>query len=1445
MERLSRLYVSHFGSPTAWYENLLFDLTDPDTQQPTDVIFNLENAGGKTSLLSYVFSCFEPKQERWLQHLQKKNHRFAEYFARDGRPSFIVMEWEMPARAAAMSDYKLIVGQAVALKESAERGADVERWFFAFEAIDGMGLEAIPAPGLSMAPVRTMQEFVQWMHQAGKLAGDFFHTKIQDDWIKHLGNIRLLDIELLRMQVDFNSSEGGMEEGFLTFNTESDLLRRFLLLTLDPEKSATVRDAVAQTADKLKSKPKYERRLEQLTRLQSVMVPFSEAATLYEAADVAQKDTQRQAAGLAAALSLRHGELHQSAQEKRAYAEVQDGIAKTSTDTATLLQADVVAMQGLQHDRKVAAATHARDAAKKAYDDGKHLLRCMEGAKALVHVEATAARVSELDALLESEREGLKPARQQAEIQGALLSWALYAAEKIALGRTEKAKAAEINAGALIEAINAQNAAAEKVIRELSAEKGQLDEFQAAYGRQRDRLLQDHLLEPDDADSGTAMGRFEQQVEEQEAILQSLNEQRAIQEELERRLRKEAGNAAIEASRAKTAQEPHRKFLADGEALRDELKQLAVLRTAADADEADPDSPILSEALDRLLADAHREIADRNIRLAQLKADRGSIVETGLAGRSADVDVVVRQLQGAGIRSARAANTYVAELRPDVEDARALVLSDPARFLGVNVAQGEWAKAQQLMPTLKLKLSAPVTVAVASVDAAASSADRLVLAPQDDSAYNKKSAQQALTALDARIADVEEQLTAYEERRDIGAAASEKLRRYQTEFGAARLRQAEAEINRLESEAQAAQNRQQEFSGRADQAQALGKELATKASPLPAKIEKLKGAIKRIQDFQRDWESPLGAKLARWGEVQDLLDTKQAQIEELEEQRSEADEQRNRAMEDRLRHEREAHGLAAERAQITHRDVAYPAEEQLKTNPRGIETLRETYADAVSTLQTQERDRLGVLAEKLENARQENKKAVVAYSADFSDLDKAELEPLRTLDFESALRDQRIAVQRLDGASQTAGQALAVVEAERSAFWKGQKQKPLPTLEMQEQSDEELASTIEEMRTEILRLDSVGARAVQEAAGARSQATQAESDVKQVETLHGTLMAAVPCDIPNSVPVVIPEDVAAFTNGLISKFREQDSQLDALRGKAREAFRVLTKAATSKELIDAEPELARDIADSEFEPACSDRTRISALIEDRICATRDTLEGMKPDFENCVGELYNLTYEGIALLNRACAQTMPITTPYVGGKQILKMKASFTGVSVDARKDAIRQYLNAVIDSNVIPAKGADLVSQCLVAVSGRQELGLQVLKMEQNEAHQYHLASDLKSSGGQGTVIAMFLYLLISQLRADTRARAKRGGGGPLILDNPFAKVQTRALVDAQRLLAREIGVQLIFFTANADYNVLAGFRRVIRLRKSGANSKTGRSHIEMVSAAFDDLAERGMVAA
>ena len=39
---------------------------------------------------------------------------------------------------------------------------------------------------------------------------------------------------------------------------------------------------------------------------------------------------------------------------------------------------------------------------------------------------------------------------------------------------------------------------------------------------------------------------------------------------------------------------------------------------------------------------------------------------------------------------------------------------------------------------------------------------------------------------------------------------------------------------------------------------------------------------------------------------------------------------------------------------------------------------------------------------------------------------------------------------------------------------------------------------------------------------------------------------------------------------------------------------------------------------------------------------------------------------------------------------------------------------------------------------------------------------------------MAMLLHLLINQLRSETQAKPKKLGGGPLILDNPFAKATT-----------------------------------------------------------------------
>jgi len=146
----------------------------------------------------------------------------------------------------------------------------------------------------------------------------------------------------------------------------------------------------------------------------------------------------------------------------------------------------------------------------------------------------------------------------------------------------------------------------------------------------------------------------------------------------------------------------------------------------------------------------------------------------------------------------------------------------------------------------------------------------------------------------------------------------------------------------------------------------------------------------------------------------------------------------------------------------------------------------------------------------------------------------------------------------------------------------------------------------------------------------------------------------------------------------------------------------------------------------------------------------------------------------------------------------------------------------------VVPARGPELVANALLSIHGKQ-LGLQILKMVPDEALQYVAVDKIQNSGGEGVVMAMFLYLLINQLRSETQAKLKKTGGGPLILDNPFAKATTPTLWKAQRLLAQAMDVQLIFATALPDYNTVGEFSRFVRLRKAGKNTKTGRWHIEV----------------
>lgn len=1441
MQKISRIHVANYGAQMAWFDGLTFGFNDPETDEPCDAVINLENGGGKTTLLGFIFSCFEPRQERFLKHIQDRNHRFAEYFSKDGLPGFIVMEWLMPPKFSGGKPYRLVIGQVVAVRSAAER-EEVERQFFAFDATPKLGFDSVPAPNLGAAdPARSMAEFQRWLHAAAKVSSDFYHTRTQEEWQKHLV-ARSLDLEMLRLQVDFSAQEGGIDASFLTFHSEADFLRKFFALTLDAERAAAVRQVVVSACDKLRKKPLLERRMRELTRLSGAMKPFFDAAGGYEAAREARASLTAAAAAVRAALLAKAvsdeaaGKAH--AEEARAQEAEAVSSAKRAKDSA----ARNLTLRLLQLQRALIDAEGEREKCEREVTHAELELKLIEGARAFVRAEEARIHLAELEALEEAQREGLKPARMQAEVQGALLRFALQSEERRLSDQAKSAETREKEAESRIASLKSS-------LQELSQREAMLNRDDAVlraqeeqYSSRRERLLKDGLLLHSEASSESAIARLGQTLADvRDAHARALADELRFAE-TERSHRTQAQVAASEAEVCRRQKAEQEAFVAKGEAERERLSQLAVLRMAVEAEVADPDSPALLAALEKLSSSDETGIAAANVRLAELDSNRKAIEITGVAGRSRDVDEIVTKLLSAGVRSARAFNTYLADAFQDSKESRVLVLSDPARFLGVSVATADFPRAKEVLQQTSLKLTRPVVVSEYALESSDRHKEHLVIGPADDAAYNRPAASVYAGRLDAEIAEARSALDAYRDRRDQALAAKEQLRAYAETYGRARLDQARAEAQRRAAEADAAMDRSAEAKKAAEEAVAEAQNAKSRAGELGRKVSELENAARRVQEFQYEDEAPRAARFERLGEIG-------RELKEIEQQRSafasdveRGETDRKGAYEERVRIDSAVKLHAKERNEIMLYDAKYPAEQALAARQMTLDVLRRTYGAAKSTLETAERDRLGVLAEKLRSAREASEAAQKELSAKYAGLEQSELIQRKDLDFDVRIADQQRAIERArktqaDASGEETGASTAL------RLFKEQNRQVSPaSSDMEVLKDSELLAKIAQTEREAERAASKAGAAEAAAIDAHGKQEHAEETARLASQCATTLSTAlaIPDLIDETAPTTLEADIVAQVNALISKANERAKHLDEARRKAQNAFNSLTRAASAKELQEVEPELSAQLCGNEFDAACADRVRLSEGLSERLAATNESLGDMKEDFEACVVELNALSSNGIQVLTSATAgKRVPAGAPYVGGKPVLRMRATFSQVQTEVRKDALRRYLDSLIETGIVPAKGSDLVAESLLRMHGKP-LSLQVLKMVPDEDQQYVSLDQIKNSGGEGVTMAMFLYLVINQLRAETHAKLKKAGGGPLILDNPFAKATTPTLWRAQRLLAEAMDVQLIFATALPDYNTIGEFRRFIRLRKAGKNQKTGCWHLEQANLTLTQAAEQ-----
>lgn len=1445
MHKISRVYVANAGHRLAWYDGLLLDFTDVATGLPTHTIYNLVNQGGKTTFLSLVFSCIRTNRAEFLQTLSNPAQRFEHYFDEGGLPGFIAIEWQMPGDLLSPTR-AVVTGQIVVRRPSDPLDAD--RWFFLMQdRAPGLGLEYLPAPNLKVAPehiARNRDDVLDWLHRMRTEHGEqsFYYTQNQTEWEKALVSVTL-DVDLIRNQVDFNRKEGSMDDAFLSFRDEREFVRRFLTLTLHQENADQVRETVATQARRLTQRKPLQESLAQLAVFDAAFTPFAAKAGEYGRTSQERARAARDLVDAAGTLALREREQHdrkqafeQAAQTHHLAAEAADRRQASAHADERDAEYEALARSHRKAEERVRDATTALEEARRQ-------LRLCEAAEALDARELLAQRLDGLTIAIEKANGDVAPLRAQAGQAAALLR-----------ERLRQARARELEEVRFCrERASAELAGLERLAEERTRLEGELRRAQERRAEPRAqlkhaaqvraRLVATSVLQAEET-SQCALA----QLRGQQAAAKAEGEQQEhliAQSEAERgqiasRREAVAGERARAAEQARSAQTE----LDAGLTERERLRSDASLCAATQCEIAEPDSAALPSVLGEHIRRLEHSVVQAELDHARLQADLQSIHDTGLAGRDSEVTRLVRALADAGVKGAQSYPQYLAQVLPDAQAARAVVRSDPGRFLGVSVPASEQLEQVRQHLSQLPALARPVVVSIAADSPQSACVDRLVVGPADDTLYNQKAA----TALQAVLG---EQLRACERSRAeargaLNAAQSAKLalEQYLRRFGQARLA---ALAQAVESNRDAAEQAQRELGVLKERSA----QCETRIQQARSERQRCDVRLAKLNDFSRqltEYRETLEAHLPRWQEQVQSCEAECERLEDLLEQqapqRKSLEDGFRQAQEAQREHEGAARRLDEEATSLTQCDAGFDAGRALAARPQSLAELRQQHRLAQDALHAAERESTEPLYVQKRDVEEQLGGANQRLAQLSAGLELAQLRLLLGSDFAQLRATARRSLEEASDAQGAARTAEGSARARLEDFQNHHAQCVRERADLTALDD----GALEQLRANAARARQAAETAAFEAARAREQARGRQ---KECETNAGLFQAGAKAIRsllpPDAQAAVVPsaktdwflhasaaaDEVAA----LVSRYQGLERSMTAHRETASRLFERVRAVAANDVFERTDPQLADILRRNTLEEALEDYERVQNGIVQRRECIEEELEKMGEDFERAIIELLQLVNDALGLLKRATeALRLPDDVPRVAGRTVLSMPRSLFQLTHEARRERLGPLLDRLAADGNVPENGAALATAAVMEL-GHGRLGLKLLKVVEIADEQYVPVEKLSRSGAESIAMAMLLYFVIARLRNEQRGQStRRAGGGVLILDNPFSKATHRPVWEIIMGLARAMDLQLIITTGIQEYEALSVFKRFIRLAKTHQHSGTGRVHIQMADYNFKD---------
>ena len=1432
MRYLTRIHLSDCGWHEAYYPGTTIDLRDPRTGQPKHTVFSLENTGGKTSFLSLVLSCFDTHEKRFLKTLIRPNQRFGDYFG--SVPAFIVVEWDLSGgQGSFLEPERLVTGQVV-VPRGEGRQRELERRFFTFRTAPGVAFDGIPAPGLEgfeeYGRLNGHGDVQRWLHEMrSSHPGNFQDFVRHKDWKRKLAEEKI-DTELIAAQVDFNRSEGGIED-FLNFRNESQFVRKFLSMTVPVSEAGAVRTVLAEHVGRLSDLPQLERRRDALRHLEERFAPFVEIAGALQSADHEVARRVRHTSNLKAALA-EHGK--DASQRARKLAEQASGHETAAREAAAKCrEARVLHASALVEvvRRKHEEAKALAETCERELAEAKRRERLVAGAVVLRQILDDRARSDALRRAIDAQHADLQPRRDELCTIGAELEASLgqRAEDLRERQRARTAEAGELRSAAR-DADRVRAAADESGRTNRQAASRIEGDIEHAHNF-RTGLEREHVLDPDESAEAASQRHAE-------AARSAADEARELRRQADAKDHKAKERLQIQAelnaerSGLEVEIKSARERVQEGEAKRRALAFHSTILKLTGESEVDPDADGVARVLRQARSKSVDALRDTERRQEVFEADRESLEATGLASIDRDVRAVADRLRESGIRDAQPYAAYLSEILRSPGEVRRFAELEPARFVGVAVPNRDSLnRAREVLQPLP-SLSRPVVVAIAGDIAGDAPGDRFVLPVDEAAAYDRAAARELQRRIEDSLAEIAESIRAEQDRIEHLESTLRDLDAWRERFGGGRLEEARRGIEQKEARVLEIGGEIEALSERVAADERGARACRERASETEGQTHACAEHERRAREHHENWE----ARIEDWH----VARLRHEHAARASEQRAKEKEAERVALNQEARdREGQATGAGEQAASLEReaREIAYTRSGGRARD--NLDALRRDYRqclDTLSSLEGKQVDHLRGQKTEIDRTLAEKEER---FETEFGDLGRVEVEAEAACD---GLREAaHVAETALETArTKAAGARSDAVSAGRE--YRSEKEQrtkevhPEQLVDLHALDSEGIGGIVPRADQTIVEQEALEKQETSAAQRARMEAERDERLAKDCENWVDTLGGVLGDEStpPEGVKLPRAQEIPTLVNAAVSILRQAQDALNEARSSVYASYEEIRKFTSSDAFrrLESEREVAAHLRDNDALAAAANARRTAGLIEDRLKTIEHDLSRLDDDLQACVAELERLLGTAVHIVRRMVRDgRIPDDVPRFGGQLVFRMSADLSRVAGTQREEILRSYVCDLAEADRVPETGQDIATELIdrmTAALGRETLGIRLLKPK-GEGDTEHMPIDqVTVSGGELLTAAMMIYLVLARLRAESM-HGGAGESGVLIMDNPLGKANKALLLKTQIGLADAMGIQLFYTTGVQDTSALAEFENIVRLRRNRQSRSTGRIHVEV----------------